>query len=105
MSLFPWPSVLLEKRKMNEAEIEKLVVNAIASSGIGKRIEGAVAHAINGYAFSKAVDDAVLDAVRRITQEEVLGNPSMRESVRNAIINKLTDAHIENLLKIVLKMD
>ena len=85
--------------------IERQVVDAVVKSGIGKRIESAVTTSLNGYNFSRAIDDAVMDAIKDITKQEILSNTVLRESVRTAITAQITEKHLNELLRKALDLD
>lgn len=85
--------------------IERQIVDAIVKAGIGKRIETAVLASLNNYSFQRTVEEAATDAIRNMVREQVLKDDGLREKVRDAMVAKLTDAHLDKLLKIALKMD
>jgi hypothetical protein len=85
--------------------IERQIVDAVVKSGIGKRIETAVLSALNGYQFQRTVEEAASDAIRDMVREQVLKDDGLREKVREAMVAKLTDKHLEKLLAIALKID
>lgn len=85
--------------------IERQIVEAIVKSGIGKRIETAVIAALSNYSFQRAVEEAATDAIRDMVRDQVLRDEGLRGRVRDAMVAKLTDAHLDKLLAIALKMD
>jgi hypothetical protein len=85
--------------------IERQIVDAIVKAGIGKRIETAVLASLAGYSFQRAVEEATTEAIRDMVRTAVLGDADLREKVRGAMADKLTEAHMDKLLKIALKID
>lgn len=85
--------------------IERQIVDAIVKSGIGKRIEAAVLSSISSYSFQRTVEEAATDALRSMARDHVLNDEGLREKVREAMVAKLTDAHLDKLLKIALQID
>lgn len=85
--------------------IGRQIVDAIVKAGIGKRIETAVLASLSNYSFQRTVEEAATEAIRDMVRDQVLKDDGLREKVREAMVTKLTDAHLEKLLKIALKMD
>lgn len=85
--------------------IERQIVDAVVKSGIGKRIETAVLASLTGYSFQRVVEESTQEAIRGMVRDEVLNNQGMREKVRAAMVEKLTDEHLQKLIEIALKID
>lgn len=83
--------------------IERQIVDAVVKSGIGKRIETAVLSSLSGYTFQKTVDEAASAAIALMVREAVSNDEAMRARVKQAIVDKLTEEHLEKLLDTVLK--
>lgn len=84
--------------------IERQIVDSIVKAGIGKRIETSVLATLTTYSFQRAVEDAATDAIRDMVRDAVIGDDALRAKVREAIVDKLSEAHLDKLLRVALKM-